>query len=64
MRRPAKGATSHPPLPRPGYGFGRPLRPRPDRSSGWSWVDTAVPANPVAERPRGTGGPNHSPRAR
>jgi len=31
MRRPAKGGTSHPPLNRPGHGYGRPLRPRPDR---------------------------------
>lgn len=27
MRRPARGATSHPPLARPGMGYGRPLRP-------------------------------------
>ncbi|MGZ4675479.1 MAG: hypothetical protein ACXVJ7_07365 [Acidimicrobiia bacterium] len=27
MRRPAKGGTSHPPVARPGMGFGRPLRP-------------------------------------
>lgn len=30
MRRPAKGATTHPTLVRPGMGYGRPLRPRPD----------------------------------
>lgn len=30
MRRPAKGGTSHPPVNRPGQGYGRPLRPRPD----------------------------------
>lgn len=29
MRRPAKGATTHPTLVRPGMGYGRPLRPRP-----------------------------------
>ena len=30
MRRPAKGATTHPTLVRPGMGYGRPLRPRAD----------------------------------
>jgi hypothetical protein len=29
MRRPRHGATSHPPLTRPGNGFGRPMRPGP-----------------------------------
>lgn len=29
MRRPTKGATTHPTLVRPGMGYGRPLRPRP-----------------------------------
>lgn len=29
MRRPAKGATTHPTQVRPGMGFGRPLRPQP-----------------------------------
>ena len=29
MRRPAKGATTHPTQQRPGMGYGRPLRPRP-----------------------------------
>ena len=29
MRRPAKGATTHPTLTRPGMGYGRPLRPAP-----------------------------------
>ena len=29
MRRPAKGATTHPNVVRPGMGYGRPLRPRP-----------------------------------
>ena len=28
MRRPSKGATTHPTLVRPGMGYGRPLRPR------------------------------------
>ncbi|HET9728003.1 MAG TPA: hypothetical protein VFR41_01205 [Acidimicrobiia bacterium] len=28
-RRPAHGATQHPPVSRPGSGFGRPVRPRP-----------------------------------
>ena len=28
MRRPVKGGTSHPPLRRPGMGYGRPLRPQ------------------------------------
>ena len=31
MRRPAKGATTHPTQQRPGMGYGRPLRPRPGR---------------------------------
>ena len=31
MRRPAKGGTSRPLNSRPGYGFGRPLRPDPNR---------------------------------
>ena len=30
MRRPARGATTHPTLVRPGMGYGRPLRPKPD----------------------------------
>ena len=30
MRRPAHGATRRPPLERPGTGFGRPMRARPD----------------------------------
>lgn len=30
MRRPARGATSHPAMRRPGMGYGRPLRPRPE----------------------------------
>ena len=30
MRRPAKGATTHPTQVRPGMGYGRPLRPRTD----------------------------------
>jgi hypothetical protein len=29
MRRPSRGATTRPGMPRPGYGFGRPLKPRP-----------------------------------
>jgi hypothetical protein len=29
MRRPRHGASSRPPLARPGNGFGRPLRPGP-----------------------------------
>jgi len=29
MRRPAKGGTTHPPVTRPGMGYGRPLRARP-----------------------------------
>lgn len=29
IRRPAHGATTRPPLPRPGSGFGRPARPGP-----------------------------------
>jgi hypothetical protein len=29
MRRPAKGATTHPTQVRPGMGYGRPLRPHP-----------------------------------
>ena len=29
MRRPAKGATTHPTQARPGMGYGRPLRPKP-----------------------------------
>jgi hypothetical protein len=29
MRRPAHGATTRPPMERPGNGFGRPVRPRP-----------------------------------
>jgi hypothetical protein len=32
MRRPARGATSHPAMKRPGIGFGRPLRASPDWS--------------------------------
>jgi aryl-alcohol dehydrogenase-like predicted oxidoreductase len=31
MRRPAKGGTTRPLASRPGYGFGRPHRPNPDR---------------------------------
>jgi len=38
MRRPAHGATSRPPLARPGNGFGRPVRPRP----GARWRNPAV----------------------
>ena len=30
MRRPAKGATTHPTQVRPGMGYGRPLRPCAD----------------------------------
>lgn len=30
MRRPSKGATTHPTQVRPGMGYGRPLRPRLD----------------------------------
>jgi hypothetical protein len=30
MRRPSRGATRRPPLERPGNGFGRPLRARPN----------------------------------
>lgn len=33
MRRPAKGATTHPAQARPGMGYGRPLRPRPDAAT-------------------------------
>ena len=29
MRRPAKGATTHPAQARPGMGYGRPMRPSP-----------------------------------
>ena len=29
MRRPSRGATSHPPLRRPGNGYGRPLEVGP-----------------------------------
>ena len=29
MRRPARGATTHPTLTRPGMGYGRPMRPTP-----------------------------------
>lgn len=29
MRRPTRGATTHPALARPGMGYGRPLRARP-----------------------------------
>ena len=29
MRRPARGATTHPTFARPGMGYGRPLRVRP-----------------------------------
>jgi len=29
MRRPAKGATTHPTQARPGMGYGRPMRPSP-----------------------------------
>lgn len=29
MRRPARGATTHPTQARPGMGYGRPLRPSP-----------------------------------
>jgi hypothetical protein len=32
MRRPGHGATRRPPLERPGNGFGRPLRARPDEA--------------------------------
>jgi hypothetical protein len=31
MRRPAKGGTTRPVNVRPGNGYGRPLRPSPDR---------------------------------
>jgi hypothetical protein len=34
MRRPAKGGTTHPTQPRPGMGFGRPLRPQPGPRAG------------------------------
>lgn len=34
MRRGVKGGTTHPALPRPGYGYGRPLRPSPERRAG------------------------------
>jgi hypothetical protein len=40
MRRAAKGGTTHPPLGRPGYGYGRPLRPRPEqRAEGRPWLE-------------------------
>jgi hypothetical protein len=40
MRRGAKGGTTHPTLSRPGYGYGRPLRPRPERTAtGRPWLD-------------------------
>jgi hypothetical protein len=31
MRRPARGGTTRPGMSRPGYGFGRSLRPEPPR---------------------------------
>ncbi len=30
MRRPARGGSTHPAMRRPGMGFGRPLRARPE----------------------------------
>ena len=40
MRRPAKGGTTRPVNSRPGYGYGRPLRPEPDRDlSPRPWLD-------------------------
>jgi hypothetical protein len=40
MRRPAKGGTTHPSAARPGYGYGRPLKPDPDRQvDGRPWLE-------------------------
>ncbi len=39
MRRPTKGATTHPTLARPGMGYGRPLRPRPGPVARVEFVD-------------------------
>jgi len=40
MRRLAKGGTTRPGMSRPGYGFGRPLRPLPERAlSPRPWLD-------------------------
>ena len=50
MRRPAKGGTTHPTQARPGMGFGRPLRPRPD----WWCAPTSRPRS----RPSSAGDPN------
>jgi hypothetical protein len=58
IRRAAKGGTTHPSLARPGYGFGRPLRPDPDRrpdrrpwlDPGW-WLASTELAEP-GERER------------
>lgn len=63
MRRALKGGTTHPSQPRPGYGFGRPQRPVPDRRGGgrdWrepeSWfepadaVDLTARTEAIAER--------------
>jgi hypothetical protein len=40
MRRPPKGGTTRPLHARPGNGYGRPLRPEPDRAlSPRPWLD-------------------------
>ncbi len=40
MRRPVKGGTSRPLNSRPGYGFGRPLRPdAKPRAEAAAWLD-------------------------
>lgn len=55
MRRPAKGGTSHPPLHRPGMGYGRPLRPQADaiaRVELTAEIDALLRGEPVvADRP-------------
>jgi hypothetical protein len=53
MRRGMRGATSRPGSPRPGMGFGRPLRPMPPRADAQRvWPETdwwAGPAAPIEE---------------
>ena len=55
MRRPVKGGTSHPPLQRPGMGYGRPLRPQASavtRAEFDAEMDALLRGEPIAsDRP-------------
>lgn len=67
MRRGLRGGTSRPGSPRPGMGFGRPLRampPRADARRDWPEAEWwAAPAAPVDDAVRAPGAPVTNERA-